>query len=40
MTDQLRRDIAQQLGGLLWSDPPGRPGKTGGGQPDGPEQGK
>jgi integrase len=26
MTDQVRRDIAQQLGGLLWGSPPREPG--------------
>ncbi|WP_446217310.1 hypothetical protein [Micromonospora sp. IBHARD004] len=40
MTDQVRRDIAQQFGGLLWGDSPRRPGEPGDGQPDGPEQGK
>ncbi|NYF55817.1 hypothetical protein HDA35_001648 [Micromonospora purpureochromogenes] len=40
MTDQVRRDIAQQLGGLLWGDPPRRPGESGSGQPDEPEQDK
>jgi integrase len=29
MTDQVRRDIAQQLGGLLWGDPPTGPGEKG-----------
>ncbi|WP_425413363.1 hypothetical protein [Micromonospora pallida] len=41
MTDQVRRDIAQQLGGLLWGDPPRQPGESGGEPPpDRPEQGK
>lgn len=40
MTAQVRRDIAQQLGGLLWGDSPRRPGESGDGQPDGPEQSK
>ncbi|MEU7934503.1 tyrosine-type recombinase/integrase [Micromonospora echinofusca] len=41
MTDQVRRDIAQQLGGLLWGDPPRRPGESGDEPPpERPEQGK
>jgi hypothetical protein len=40
MTDQVRRDIAQQLGGLLWGDPPRRPGESDDGPPaDRPVQG-
>ncbi|MFG3557458.1 hypothetical protein ACGGAQ_24040 [Micromonospora sp. NPDC047557] len=40
MADQVRRDIAQQLGGLLWGDPPRRTGEAGHERPNGPEHGK
>ncbi|WP_262282626.1 site-specific integrase [Micromonospora sp. MA102] len=41
MTDQVRRDIAQQLGGLLWGDPPRRSGERNDGPPpDRPEPSK
>jgi len=36
LTDQVRRDIAQQLGGLLWGDSRHLPGDTGPVRPDGP----
>ncbi|MFG1742303.1 hypothetical protein ACGFLT_30200 [Micromonospora chalcea] len=33
MTDQVRRDTAQQFGGLLWGDPPRWSGERNAGPP-------
>ncbi|MFD6735270.1 hypothetical protein ACFWDZ_29605 [Micromonospora aurantiaca] len=40
MTDQVRRDIALQLGGLLWGDPPRLGESSNEPPPSRPEQGK